>query len=173
MKIPLFKQKKNTCGLTALRMVLAYFGEKITENDLKKLTGKISRYGVRTVKLSEAAKKLGFETECLSYNKLLAGSKAKIKKPDVKVVLKYLWRRIPVILAVRSSLLHNKKLTKMGHFIVIREYRNGFFHYNDPMDAKIHKIKSEEFRFAWFNNVLDSSAYFLAIWPKKSLWAHK
>lgn len=168
MKIPLFKQKKNTCGLTALRMVLAYFGEKIAEDKLVRLTGKIRQYGVRTIKLSKAAKRLGFETECLSYNKILAGGKAKIKKPSTKDVLKYLKIRVPVILAVRSSLLYDEKPTKMGHFIVVSGYRDGVFHYNDPTDKKSHKIKEEALRFAWFNSVLDSSAYFLAIWPKIS-----
>src|SRR3989338_2322569 len=117
MKIPLFKQKKNTCGLTALRMALAYFGENIAENQLIKLTGKIKRYGVRTIQLSKAAKKLGLATECLSYNRGLASGKTKIKKPDTDDIINYLERRVPVILTVRSSLLYDEKLTKMGHFI--------------------------------------------------------
>lgn len=166
MKVPLFRQKKNTCGQTALRMALAYFGDNITENNLIRLTGKIKRHGVRTTQLSEAAKKLGFKTECLSYNKILAEDKAKIKKPDTNDILEYLEREVPVILAVRSSLLYDEKLTENGHFIVIREYRDGIFYYNDPTDGKIHKIREEALRFAWFNNVLDSSAYFLAVWPK-------
>lgn len=169
MKIPLFRQKKNTCGLTALKMVLAYFGDDIAENELIKLTGKIKRYGIRTIQLSEAAKKLGFKTECLSYNKILAEDKAKIKTPDTNDVLKYLERKVPVILAVRSSLLYGEKLTEEGHFIVIREYRDGIFYYNDPTDGRIHKVGEEALRFAWFNNILDSSAYFLAVWPKKFL----
>jgi len=173
MKIPLFKQKKNTCGLTALRMALAYFGINIAENKLIKLTGKIKRYGVRTIQLSKAAKKLGFETECLSFNKILANGEAKIKKPDTNDILKYLKREVPVILAVRSSLLYDEKLTEEGHFVVTREYRNGTFYYNDPTDGKIHKIGEEALRFAWFSNVTDSSAYFLAIWPKKFLQAQK
>ncbi len=164
MKIPLFRQKKDTCGLTALRMVLAYFGKNITEDYLLKLTGKIKRYGIRTIKLSEAAKKIGFRTECLSYNKKLANGKAKIKKPDTNDIIKYLKRGVPVILAVQSSLLYNEKMSEMGHFIVISGYKNGVFQYNDPTDGKAHKIGEEALRFAWFNNVLDSSAYFLAIW---------
>jgi len=168
MNIPLFKQKQqNTCGITALRMALAYWGENISKDKLTKLISKVGRDGIRTIKLSEAAKKLGFNTECLSYNKMLASGKAKIKKPDTDDILKYLKKKIPVILAVRSALLYNEKLTKAGHFIVIRAYRDGVFHYNDPADGKNHRIGEEALRFAWFNNVLDSSAYFLAIWPGK------
>jgi len=170
MNTPLFKQrKKNTCGLTALKIVLAYFGTNISEEELVKLTGKIRPYGVRTVKLREAAQKLGFETEYLSYNKRLAGGKAKIKKPDTNDILKYLTIGVPVIVAVRSSLLYDERLKDEGHFIVIREYRKGLFYYNDPTDGKEHNIHEESLRFVWFNNVLDSSAYFLAMWPKKFL----
>lgn len=68
MKIPLLKQEKNTCGPVALRMVLTDWGKNLTEEKLVKLTGKVGRYGIRTTKLSEAAKQLGFRTECLSYN---------------------------------------------------------------------------------------------------------
>lgn len=114
MRVPLLKQKKNECGLTALRMVLEYFGKNITENSLRKITGKTKSYGFRTVKLSEAVKKIGFKTECLSYNKKLAGSKAKIEKPKISEILKYLKRKVPVILSVRSSLLYNEKFTKEG-----------------------------------------------------------
>ncbi len=148
-------------------MVLAYFGKDVQEGKIIKFTGSIKKYGLRTIRLAEAAKKLGFEIECLSYNKKLANGKAKIKKPDVNDLLKYLERDVPVILAVRSSLLYDEKLTEVGHFIVISGYKNGVFQYNDPIDGKIHKIGEEALRFAWFNNVLDSSAYFLAIWPKR------
>ncbi|MDP3956841.1 MAG: C39 family peptidase, partial [bacterium] len=107
------------------------------------------------------------KTECLSYNKKLALGKAKVKKPDTNDILEYLKINVPVIVAIRSSLLYDEKLTESGHFIVIRKYRNGVFYYNDPTDGKTHTIKEEVLRFIWFNNVIDSSAYFLAIWPKQ------
>jgi len=164
MKIPLFKQKKNTCGTTALRMVFAYFGKNISENEIIKNVGGIKSYGVRTIKLAKYAKSLGFKNECLSYNKKLANGQTKIKKPNTTDILKFLKKNIPVIISVRSYLLFNTNPKKTGHFIVLTEYKNGFFYYNDPKDGKNHKIDIEELKFTWFNNVLDSSAYLLAIW---------
>ena len=80
MNVPLFKQKRNTCGLTALRMILKYWGKEVGEQEIARGTGGIKKYGVRTIKLAEFARKSGFKTECLSYNKKLANKESRIKK---------------------------------------------------------------------------------------------
>ena len=166
IKVPLFKQKEKTCGPTALRMVCAYFGEKIRESEIVENVGGIRSYGVRTVHLAEYARERGFNVECLSYNKDLADGKAKIKKPSKKDILKFLKKEIPVILAVKSYLLYGKRHPTDGHFIVVTGYGNDFFLYNDPYDGKRHKIAEDALMFAWFNHVPNSSAYLLAIWRK-------
>lgn len=167
MKIPLLRQKNNTCGPTALRMVLKYFENDVLENNIIKSIGGIKKYGVRTIKLAEFAKKSGFEIVCLSYNRKLAKGKAQIKKPSKEDILKFLRKNIPVIIAVRSFLVYGGKPSEEGHFIVVMGYKNGIFWYNDPHDGKLHKIAEEDLLSAWFNNALDSSAYLLAAWPKK------
>ncbi len=149
-------------------MALKYFGKDIREDQIIRSVGGIKKYGVRTIKLAEFAKKLSFRIECLSYNRKLAKGKAKIKKPNKKDILKFLKKDIPVILAVRSSLLYGEKSSDNGHFIVVTSYKNGIFWYNDPHDGKRHQLAEEDLLFAWLNSVLDSSAYLLAIWPEKS-----
>lgn len=167
MKIPLYKQKKNTCGPTALRMVLRHFGYHVSESEIIKAIGGLKKFGVRTIELAEFAKRAGFNIECLSYNSKLAKRKAIIKRPNVQDILKFLKRKIPVMIAVRSAALYeDEKLKKMGHFIVITRHEKNRFWYNDPLDGRRHKIEKDKLMFAWHNNVLDSSAYFLAIWPK-------
>lgn len=148
-------------------MVFGYFGKDVSENQIIKSIGGIKKYGVRTIKLAEFAKKFGFEEECLSYNRKMARGEAKHKKPDKKDILKLLKKNIPVILSVRSFLFYNKKPSKNGHFIIITRYQNGIFWYNDPGDGKRHKMTEEDLLFAWFNHVLDSTAYLLAVWPTK------
>jgi len=166
MKVPLYKQSKMTCGPACLKMVLAYFNKNISEKEIIKEIGGIKKYGVRMIKLADLARKLNFKVECLSYNKKLAQGKAKIKEPNKADILKYLRKNIPVILAVNSRILSNKqnKNPKLGHFIVITKYQNKNFWYNNPQDGKQHKIKEDELLFAWHNNILNSSGYFLAIW---------
>lgn len=145
-------------------MVLAFYGKNISENKIIKEVGGLKKYGVRTTKLAEFARILGFKTRTLSLNKKLADYKTQIKRPDIRDILRYLKRGIPVILSIRYSLLHNEKLKKDGHFIVISGYEKNHFWYNDPEDAKKHKIGNNHLKLAWVSNAEDSSAYLLAIW---------
>jgi len=165
MKIPLYKQiNSRSCGPAALRMVLAYYKTKIPEKEIIKHTGGLKKYGLRTIHLADFAEKIGFKIECLSINKKLAKGKAKIRKPAIKDIIKHLKKQTPVIIAVSSNLLFNRKSTTPGHFIVITRYNKGFFWYNDPKDGKQHKIKDKNLLSCWYNNnALDSSAYLLAI----------
>ncbi len=169
INVPKFKQRKNTCGTTSLRMVLSFWGRDIPEKEIIREVGGLKSYGVKTTKLADFAGKLGFNISCFSYNRKLADGGAKLKLPDTKDIITFLKRGVPVIVNIRYSLLHRLPLTKAGHFIVITGYRGekDAFRYNDPEDGKSHTIGAEHLRFAWFNNVPDSSAYFLAIWPKK------
>lgn len=166
MKVPRFKQTQNACGPTALRMIMAYLGKNISLKEIIKGCGGIKKYGVRTIKLADFAKRVGFKVKCLSYNVKLAQGKAQIKKPEKKDILKYLKKNVPVILAVKSSLIFNQANKEIGHFIVVTKYQKEFFWYNDPKDGKQHKIKENDLIFAWYNNVFNSSAYFLTIWKK-------
>ncbi len=166
LSVPLLKQGKFDCGPIALKMVLQYFNKDISYNQIIKEIGGIKKYGVKTISLASFAKKLGFKVECYSYNKKLAKKIAKIRKPTKIDIIKFLKRKLPVIITVRSFILFNKKLSEIGHFIVITKYEKGIFCYNDPNDGKQHKIRENDLMFAWFNNVLDSSAYLLVLQPK-------
>ncbi|MBU0636521.1 C39 family peptidase [Candidatus Micrarchaeota archaeon] len=167
--VPTLKQVKLNCGITALQMVLQYFNKDIPSSEITKQIGGIKKFGVRTIKLAEFAKSLGFKVTCYSYNKKLACGKATIKKPDKKDIQKFLKKKIPVILAVRAFILYNQKPSKMGHFIVITKYKKGKYWYNDPKDGKKHQIKESDLLFTWHNNILESSGYLLAIEPKKHI----
>jgi uncharacterized protein YvpB len=168
IKVPKLKQTKLACGPTSLQMVLSYFGMDLDLKEIIKKAGGINKQrGVRCVKLSDFAKLLGFNTECYSFNKKLSKGKARIKKPSKDDILKFLKKGIPVMIAVRAFLLFNKKFSEEGHYIVITKYENKVFWYNDPAKDKECKIKEDDLMFAWHNNILDSSGYFLAIWPKK------
>ncbi|MBI4176452.1 MAG: C39 family peptidase [Candidatus Aenigmarchaeota archaeon] len=145
MQVPVFRQGRKACGPAALRMVLAYYGERVTEKAIINAIGGVKSYGARTIALAEFARKMGFKTECLSYNKKMAKGMAKIRKPSKADILKHLRKNIP-------------------DFIVITGYKDGYFFYNDPDDGKRKRIKENDLLFAWHSNVLDSSAYLLAAW---------
>ncbi|MCK5460235.1 C39 family peptidase [Candidatus Parcubacteria bacterium] len=166
MQVPLLKQTKSACGPTSLAMVLKYFKTEVPLNEIIKHVGGIKKYGVRIVSLAEYAKKLGFKVYCYSYNKKMSKGNAEIRKPDKKLILNFLKKRLPVIIAVRTFLLRNLEFNKEGHLIVITKYQNGIFWYNDPSYAKKLTIKENDLIFAWHNNILDSSAYMLVLEPK-------
>ena len=168
LSVPLLKQSRRLdCGPTALRMVLLYFGEKYSSKEIIADVGGIKDYGIKNIKLADFARGLGFKVRCYSYNQKLARGRAEIKKPSKSHILRFLKRRLPVIIAVRSSLLYNEKHSEEGHFIVVTGYKKGKWEYNDPHDGRKHRINEEDLMFAWFNNVLDSSAYLLVVEPKK------
>jgi len=165
LKVPLFKQKyNNSCGITALRMVLSFYGMNVSENKIIKGVGGLKKYGIRAIRLAEFARSLGFKTKTFSVNKKLADSLTQIKNPDIRYVLKYLGREIPVILNVRYSLLYNKKPTKEGHFIVVSGHKKNYFWYNDPENAKVRKVEANHLKLAWIKNAFDSSAYLLIVY---------
>ncbi|MBN2067006.1 MAG: C39 family peptidase [Candidatus Diapherotrites archaeon] len=165
---PKIKQdRKLDCGIAALRMVSRYFGKDISAKEIIKKVGGIKKFGVRAIELADFAKNIGFKVECYSFNKKLARGKAKIKPPEKADILKFLNKKIPVIIAVRSWILYNKRPSKMGHFIVITDHKDGKFSYNDPKDGKKHQINEEKLMFAWHAHIEDSSAYLLAIKAKK------
>jgi uncharacterized protein YvpB len=167
VEVPLFKQlDKKTCGPIALQMALATFGHQVDHNDILRYVGGVKANGVNTVDLANFARQQGFQVECLSYNKKLSQGGAEIRTPSFKDVRRHLDRGVPVILAVNSPILYGGKIGYEGHFIVLTGYENGVFKYNDPFDGAEHEVDEEHLLFAWHNNVLDSSAYLLAVWPK-------
>ena len=162
--VPLLKQTRDACGPTSLAMVLKYFNNEVPLKKIIKDVGGIKSYGVRTMALAKYAEKLGFNVHCFAYNDKTKN--AIQQKPNSNLILKFLKRGLPVIVAVRTFLLRNEKFSKTGHFIVITKYQNGKFWYNDPSSAKEFSIDENDLMIAWYNNILDSSGYMLVLEPK-------
>ena len=70
LNVPLFKQKTKdmACGFICLQMVLAYYGKKITYNEILKLAKLDSYVGCWHVQMACVALDLGFKTELINYN---------------------------------------------------------------------------------------------------------
>ncbi len=166
LHVPLIKQHKLTCGPTALRMVLKFFGKNIPERNILKHVGGIKKYGVRTIKLADFARSKGFLVHCHSCNPKLAKNSAIIRKPSLASIKLFLHKKLPVILAVNSSRLYNEKHTTAGHFIIITGYKNNTFYYTDPHDGKHHIIQEKRLLSAWTYEITKSSAYLLVLRPR-------
>ena len=167
MNVPLTRQKyKLGCGAAALSMVMQYFGDEISEKDIVKYCGGFKSYGLKTTDLARFAREKGYKVECLTFNLDRADGMATLKTPKTQDIIRFLKKNIPVIINVNVSALRNTAPNNRGHFLVINDYKNGRFYYNDPSRKYGGKFSMnyDSLLFAWFTNVLDSSAYFLAIW---------
>ncbi|GBE19956.1 MAG TPA: hypothetical protein ENG87_00210 [Candidatus Pacearchaeota archaeon] len=95
----------------------------------------------------------------------------KIKMPSIDDIIKFLKKGIPVILAVNAKILFEvEKLqgfpkipNNMGHFIVLTGFVDDIFYYNCPYYGESKKISKDKLFFALSNNILDSSAYLIAV----------
>jgi hypothetical protein len=102
---------------------------------------------------------------------LKEGADFKIKMPEIKDIISFLKKRIPVILAVNAKILFEtdrlpefpKIPNNMGHFIVITGFIGNKFYYNDPYFGESKEISKDKLFFALSNNILDSSAYLLVL----------
>lgn len=69
LEVPLIKQKhKMGCGAAAMSMVYKYFGKYISEKEIIKETGGLTKWGSFTADHALMAKSLGFKVICHSYN---------------------------------------------------------------------------------------------------------
>jgi len=94
--------------------------------------------------------------------------------PSLDIIKSFLNKKLPVVIGVRSKVLFEEKRGKRfkaGHCIVLTDYEDGKFYYNDPSDGKAKSISADNDKliFALSTNVLDSSAYLLVIKPLESL----
>ncbi len=148
-------------------MVLAHYGLPLREKDIINGVSSIKKGGTLTISNAQFARKQGFTVACFTFNKKKSKGKAQFKKPSKSLLVNYLKRGIPPIVVVRSALLYNEQLGDAGHYIVLTDFKEGRFHYNDPHDGKKHSIDEDSLLFAWYPHTLDSSAYLIAIQPKK------
>jgi hypothetical protein len=206
--VPLVKQKdKNGCGAAGMSMIYKFFGVNLSQEEIIKKIGGLTRWGSFTVDHALMANELGFSTTVYSYNleyydpsdsklsrkELIKKTGELIKKenrqynirelksilkvlrsdvsyemriPTLNSIKKFLDKRIPVVVAVNSAVLFEKKKDlRWGHFLALTGYEKNRFYYNDPHGIK-GTISDEKLIFALSNNVFDSSAYLLVIKPK-------
>lgn len=124
---------KQACGPACLAMVFRYYNDQKTLKEIIEGVDGVKSFGVRAINLAKYARKLDYQVDCYSYDEKMAKGQAKIIKPNKELILKYLRKHIPVIIAVRTHLLWNTEYSKAGHYIVITKYDRGMFWYNDAL----------------------------------------
>lgn len=129
-----YRQKPWLCGVASLKMVLEYFGVKISESKLIKLTGATARKGTTAQSIKKAARQLGFSV----FIKDQAGFK------DIKY---WLDKKIPPIVDWFS--IYGGHIE--GHYSVVVGLDKDFIYLQDPEIAKRRKMKRIDFKRLWFD----------------------
>ena len=131
LNITPFRQNPGYCGPASLKMVLGFFGVKITEKKLVEITGCARSRGVRAEGIVRAARKLGFL--------------AKIKDfADLKDINEWVNRkRIPVIVDWFAF--------KGGHYSVVSGMDKENIYLEDPSLGHRRALKLTTFKRLWFD----------------------
>lgn len=142
----------NDCGAASVAMILNYYGENVTTNDVFDKTG--AGLGLISIaQIEKAIKSFGYTTK-------------RIVQSTPEVLKSYLDKDIPVIALVHYGSLKSTqdKNFKGGHFFVVVGYRDDGYFVNDPnfkgslrADGDHHFYTKSEFEKAWSDASLDGN----------------
>jgi len=128
------RQKTGFCGVAALRMVLEFFGCKIGERDLIKLTYATAKKGTSAAGIVNAALQLDFVAEI----------KDQASFKDIKY---WLNKKIPPIVDWFSMFGGASE----GHYSVVVGLDKKYIYLIDPEIGRRRKMSREDFKRVWFD----------------------
>lgn len=144
---------QNDCGPASIAMILNYYGEKLTTDDVFKKTGAGSGL-IGIPQMVKAIEAFGYTT----FRKT---------QSDVATLKSYLDQNLPVIALVHYGSLGNTvqdKTFKGGHFFVVVGYRDDGYFVNDSnfwdphrQDGDHHFYPKADFEKAWNDAGLDGN----------------
>jgi ABC-type bacteriocin/lantibiotic exporter with double-glycine peptidase domain len=151
IETPYWKQKTNyTCGPTALEIVLAFYGDKLTQNELAKLAETNKDTGTDHKPLINAARKRGFY--CYVH-----------RNATIHLVRDFIHRGIPVLVN------YVEPATNEGHYSVVVGFTHKNIIMNDPYFKKGFRMKIKKFEERWYDcpETHKYKRWILVLSPKK------
>jgi predicted double-glycine peptidase/predicted deacylase len=131
LNITPFRQKPGYCGPASLKMVLGFFGVKLTEKELVEISGCSRTRGVRAEGIVQAAQKLGFLSKIKDFS-------------DLKDISEYINRKkIPVIVDWFAF--------EGGHYSVVCGIDKENIYLEDPSLGHCRAMKLTTFKRLWFD----------------------
>ena len=126
VRVPYFRQEwENSCGIACVRMILAYFGRKISERELRDaIKLREDDLGTTPIQLEKLCKKLNHRT---------------LLKDDASVdeLKNFLKNRIPVIVLIDPGVLEDKPWIYAAHFTVVTKISKDHIYLNDPDKGRL------------------------------------
>lgn len=150
LKLKHYSQKKDyTCGPTCLKMVLEYYGTKISRAKIIKLCKTTRKEGTTNKNMVKAARELGFNVFAMHERR-------------VTEVTRNLHKGYPVIVSFTDPKL------KDGHYSVVIGYhqKKKQLVLADPYHGVDHTHSLKEFSKYWHNHYEVSKKWMMVITPK-------
>lgn len=130
LQVKSFRQTSGMCGPACLKMVLEYYGIKMSEKKLAKMCGATASLGSNAGRILATAKKLGF--------------KGFIKdSATISELAKFLKKDMPVIVDWFS--------VNDGHYSVVVGLDKRYVYLEDPELGRLNVIEKDVFRRVWFD----------------------
>lgn len=135
LNVSFYRQEHaHTCGPACLRMVLAFFGTVLTEDELAQRWG-TTLFGTGRIELAQAATALGFSAQLVDH----------LARADVET---YLNQGRPIIAVLDPSLLY-PGVPGFAHGVVIVGLEGDTAIYHDPESGAHLAVRWERFQAAW------------------------
>ena len=131
LNITPFRQTPGYCGPASLKMVLGFFGVKITEKKMVEISGCSKTRGIRAEGLVRAARKLGFHAKIKDFSDL----------KDIKEWVNN--KKIPVIVDWFAF--------EGGHYSVVSGIDKENIYLEDPSLGHRRALKLTTFKRLWFD----------------------
>jgi ABC-type bacteriocin/lantibiotic exporter with double-glycine peptidase domain len=135
-----FKQSKARCGPACLKIVLGYFGKRVSEKAIARLCRTSVRTGTTGSNLVRGAKRLGLVATV-------------VDRASFSTIEKWLARGVPVIVDWMSVLHWQGGRSPMacGHYSVVYAIDKTHVHLQDPAIGRERRIARKDFLNVWFD----------------------
>lgn len=161
--VPLKQERKQSCGVAALRMIMLAHGKDVSEKELIKKLGGLKSYGTTIVALAKLTSEYGFKSFCLTCNRRYAKGAIEYAEPSREILKSAISRYCAVVVPLRAAIFYDEpKQKRRGHMILITKCEGNKVFYVDPYDGREHDIDEDRFLFAWYNMAAENSAYMLS-----------
>jgi ABC-type bacteriocin/lantibiotic exporter with double-glycine peptidase domain len=126
-----FRQRTGYCGPASLKMVLRYYGEDRSEEELARLTNCSEERGVEAEQLTKVAKEFGFQAEI-------------VDNAEIDTIREFVIdKKIPIIVDWFSE--------DDGHYSVVTDIDQENIYIQDPEFGRLRAMRLEKFYRVWFD----------------------
>lgn len=125
-----FQQREGFCGPACLKIVLGYYGTKVSERKLGRMMRCKSDEGVKSDMIVKTAKKLGFEA-FIKDKSTLGDLAIYVRKKNIPVIVEWFYVDEP-------------------HYSVVSEFDKENIYLIDPLDGIPKALRHKQFEKLWF-----------------------